>query len=277
MEKRTERHFANGSVYCLALGDGKLIEVTDTFLPFYTKDAIGRKQNMLLKDDANSYGSREERWMVGVSTMSGCPVGCKFCATGQMKSPWRSCSADEIVEQVEWVVSLHPDVNPRKCKEFKVNMTRMGEPALNWDNVHKAADILRQHYPNVHVFISTIGIKGTDFSWIEGDVTLQISLHSFDEAHRNWLIPVTNKMTIKELGQIRTKSNLKTTVNLTLVDESDFDIDKLKKYFDPAHFFIKLSPINKNATSEGNNLGSGVIKGRNLDLADEEEESVACL
>jgi hypothetical protein len=51
-------------------------------------------------------------------------------------------------------------------------------------------------------------------------------------------------MSIEELGQIRTKSNLKTTINLTLVDESDFDADKLEKYFDKEHFFVKLSPIN---------------------------------
>ena len=42
------------------------------------------------------------------------------------------------------------------------------------------------------------------------------------------LIPINNLMTIEELGQIRTRSNQKTTVNLTLVDEKDFDIEKLR-------------------------------------------------
>lgn len=45
--EKKHRDFANGSVYCFALEDGKLIESTDTFLPFYTKDAIGKKQNKL--------------------------------------------------------------------------------------------------------------------------------------------------------------------------------------------------------------------------------------
>ena len=128
----------------------------------------------------------------------------------------------------------------------------------------KAAEILREKYPNVHIYVSTVGIKGTDFSWIEGNITLQISLHSFDEKQRDWLIPITNKMTLEELGQIRTKSNLKTTINMTLVNESDFDIEKLQKYFDKDYFFIKLSPINKNATSEMNNMGDGIIEGINL-------------
>ena len=261
LTEKKARHFANGSVYCFALPDGKLIESTDTFLPFYTKDAIGKKQNKL-----NNYelGDRTERWMIGISCMSGCPVHCKFCATGQMKGKFRCLTAEEMVEQVDWIRNLHSEIDTNKCKEFKVNMTRMGEPALNWDNVHKATKILRDKYPNVHIYVSTIGIKGTDFSWIEGNTTLQISLHSFDEDHRNWLIPYKNKMTLEELGAIRTKSNLKTTINMTLVNEDDFDLALLEKYFDKEHFFIKLSPINKNETSDANNLGDGIIEGINL-------------
>jgi hypothetical protein len=49
-----------------------------------------------------------------------------------------------------------------------------------------------------------------------------------------------------------------------LVDESDFDADKLEKYFDKEHFFVKLSPINPNNISEKNNLGNGIIEGVNL-------------
>jgi 23S rRNA (adenine2503-C2)-methyltransferase len=71
-------------------------------------------------------------------------------------------------------------------------------------------------------------------------------------------------MSIEELGQIRTESNLKTTVNMTLVDEEDFDIEKLRINFDPSHFFIKLSPINPNSISDKNELGSGVIEGINI-------------
>ena len=85
-----------------------------------------------------------------------------------------------------------------------------------------------------------------------------------DEEHRNWLIPYKNKMSIEELGKVRTDSNLKTTINLTLVNENDFDIDRIKKYFDKDKFFIKISPINPNTTSEKNGLGSGVVEGINL-------------
>lgn len=45
------KSFKNGTVYCLRLEDGMLVETTDTFLPYYTKDAIGRKQNFLDNDN----------------------------------------------------------------------------------------------------------------------------------------------------------------------------------------------------------------------------------
>ena len=61
-----KKEFANGIVYALETKDGFLVEVTDTFLPYYTKDAIGRKQNKLKNYEL---GSRKERWLIGVSVM----------------------------------------------------------------------------------------------------------------------------------------------------------------------------------------------------------------
>ena len=130
--------------------------------------------------------------------------------------------------------------------------------------IKKDVFIITEKYHNTHHYISTIGIKGSDFSFIKGNITLQISLHSFNDEKRNWLIPYKNKMTIKDLGQIRTESNLKTTINLTLVDTSDFNAKKLKKWFDKEYFFVKLSPINPNNISEKNHLGNGVVEGVNL-------------
>lgn len=262
VQEINSKHFTNGSVYALTLEDGMPVECTDTFLPFYTKDAANMGTN-ILKD--NCVGDRSERWMFGVSTMSGCPVGCKFCATGNMKG-WRNLSWVEICYQIAWIMQRDEniDISPEHSKEFKINYTRMGEPFLNIDNVQRAIEYIDEHFDNAHHFVSTIGIKGSDFSWIKDNITLQISLHSLDEDRRRELIPINNLMTIEELGQIRTKSNLKTTVNLTLVDEADFDIEKLQKYFDPEYFFIKLSPINENEFSEANGLGAGIIEGTNL-------------
>lgn len=261
------KSFANGKVYALRTDDGFLVEVTDTFLPYYTKDCINDNTNKLVEEDCKDttglLGSRKERWMIGVSCMSGCPVGCKFCATGQLKK-FRNLTCDEIMEQVEFVLSKNPEYNFEETMEHKINYTRMGEPFLNIDAVKSAIYSLDSKYNGIHHYISTIGLKGSDFSWIKDNITLQISLHSLDEERRHDLIPISNLMSIEELGQIRTQSNLKTTVNMTLVDFADFNIHKMKTYFDKDYFFIKLSPINENIISKKNHMGSGVIDSINI-------------
>lgn len=260
LTETNHKHFANGSVYCMQTDDGFFIESTDTFLPYYTKECINDKTNRLSSFDTTD---RKERWMIGVSCMSGCPVRCKFCATGKMKK-WRNLTADEIVAQVEMMINKNPDYDFGAAKEHKINYTRMGEPFLNIENVRKAIEIIDEIYPNTHHYISTIGIRGSDFSFVKDNITLQFSVHSTDEAHRDWLIPFPKKMTLEEIGQVRTQSNLKTTINMTLVDTSDFDINVFKRYFPTEHFFVKLSPINPNSISEKNNLGKGVITQTNL-------------
>lgn len=244
------KSFKNGKVYCLDI-DGFLIETTDTFLPYET---------IKCKYDPSVIGSRLDRWMIGVSTMSGCPVGCKFCATGNMKK-WRNLSYDEIINQVMFIISQN-SFDPNLSKEFKINYTRMGEPFFNLENVKNAITYISWIIPNTHHYVSTVGLKDSDFSFVEGNITLQLSLHSTDEQRRKDLIPIKNLMSIKELGQIRTKSNKKTTLNMSLLDIKDFDINVIKDNFDPDYFFIKLSPINENEYASNNGINKGVIYGK---------------
>jgi len=259
MEIVSSRAFANGNVYAIRLDDGMMIETTETFLPTYTKHCINGTNAL----DDGELGDRSQRWMIGVSVMSGCPCGCKFCATGQMPK-WRNLTQTEIVDQVELMLSMNRGYHPKDSAEFKVNYTRMGEPFFNTVAVVGAIGCIDQIADNVHHYVSTIGIKGSDFSWIKGNITLQLSLHSCDEERRSELIPFSKLMSIAELGRIRTFSDLKTTLNMTLVDVGDFEIDILKKHFDPEHFFVKLSPINVNEVSESNEMGAGIIQQQNL-------------
>lgn len=260
LKELCHKDFANGTAYAMSCLDGYPIEITDTFLPTYTKDCAALRANRLT---SSCLGDRSERWMIGVSVMSGCPVGCKFCATGQLNG-WRCLSSEEIVAQVQFAVSKHPEIKPNSCFEFKINYTRMGEPMLNVYQLRKAIREISSLYPNAHHYVSTIGICGMDTGWVRDNITLQLSLHSLDNARRDDLIPFPRKLSIHALGRVRTNSNLKTTLNMTLVDEADFDISILRRYFDPDYFFIKLSPINPNAVSDSHSLGSGIIQQTNI-------------
>lgn len=114
---RNFKSFKNGFVYLLYTNDGYPVETTDTFLPYYTKDAIGKNQNKLVSSDL---GSRADRWMIGVSVMSGCPVGCKFCATGKLDK-WRKLTTEEMVAQVDFIIAKNSNIYPLDSREFKIN------------------------------------------------------------------------------------------------------------------------------------------------------------
>lgn len=62
MKELRKKTFKNGVVYCLQLEDGFLVETTDTFLPYYTKDAIGRHQNKLDNNELGGpHGALDDR------------------------------------------------------------------------------------------------------------------------------------------------------------------------------------------------------------------------
>lgn len=148
LEYVRQRDFANGAVYMLRTEDGYLLEVTDTYLPFYTKDCINKHTNELKQGVLES---RANRWMIGVSCMSGCPVHCSFCATGKLKK-WRSLTAEEIFEQVKYILDKNKEWNPINSQEFKINYTRVGEPFLNIDNVKKAMKLVDDYVKNKSIY-----------------------------------------------------------------------------------------------------------------------------
>jgi len=268
------KSFANGNVYALRTTSGGTVETTDTFLPMYTQDAIGRKTNVLERAD---YGDRKNRWMIGVSTLSGCPVKCRFCACNEFteRKGWKALSVQDMLDQVEFVLKNNPEYSPANAQDFKVLFTRMGEPGLNSEAVLGALTALHDRFPNATAAISTIGVATGDFlegllarslEWRKDFIQLQFSLHSTDEAYRKWIIPVKllSFEALAEFGQrwkANPKNQRKITLNFTLTttkEENDtgrkFDPQELGRRFDPSKYFIKLSPLNENVTSNKNHL-----------------------
>jgi 23S rRNA (adenine2503-C2)-methyltransferase len=142
----------------------------------------------------------EKRLTLCVSTQVGCPLGCKFCATGSMGFT-RNLTAGEIVDQVIQV--------QRKTQNRITNLVYMGmgEPMLNYDNVMKSIDIINDDRGlNIgarHITISTAGYadKIRQLADEERPVKLALSLHSLDNEKRISLMPITKKFSVDELIQ----------------------------------------------------------------------------
>ena len=77
MKELNTKLFTNGFVSVLQLDDGKLIETTSTCLPGQTEIRLTHNKDNKVDPNAFSVDNWKEKWTVGVSTQSGCPIRCK--------------------------------------------------------------------------------------------------------------------------------------------------------------------------------------------------------
>lgn len=172
---------------------------------FISKDGKSGKAILVLED-----GSKIEtalmihpgnRNTACLSCQVGCPLACKFCASG--KSFKRNLTIDEILLQaIFWGRYL-------KSKKFG-NLTNIvfmgsGEPFLNYQNVFKSIDYLNNpEYFDISsrkISVSTIGIVDgiRKMSNEKNKVNLAISLHFTDDKTRANIMPGTRKYPLKRL------------------------------------------------------------------------------
>ncbi|HEV2771214.1 MAG TPA: 23S rRNA (adenine(2503)-C(2))-methyltransferase RlmN [Thermoleophilaceae bacterium] len=130
---------------------------------------------------------RDGRRSVCVSSQSGCPLTCTFCATGAMRFG-RNLTTSEILDQ-----ALH--FRRRSAVDHVVFMG-MGEPLLNLGAVLAACDRLSDLGVSArHTAISTVGwIPGIERLATDGPpVRLALSLHAPEDALRSELMPVNER------------------------------------------------------------------------------------
>ena len=137
---------------------------------------------------------RDGRRSLCLSSQSGCPLTCTFCATGQMAFG-RNLTSSEILDQ-----ALHV----RRITEVDhAVFMGMGEPMLNLDEVLAAA----RRLPDVGVThrrttVSTVGwMPGlTRFvDEVDEPIRLALSLHAPDDELRSRIMPVNDRYPLREV------------------------------------------------------------------------------
>ena len=136
---------------------------------------------------------RDGRRSVCVSSQSGCPLTCTFCATGSMKFG-RNLTASEILDQVLHFRRIEP-------VDHLVFMG-MGEPMMNLDHVLAAA----RRLPDVGIThrrttVSTVGWVPGIRQLTESDMPIRLafSLHAPDDELRSQIMPVNERYPIAEV------------------------------------------------------------------------------
>ena len=144
----------------------------------------------------------EGRLTVCVSSQVGCPMACRFCATGK-GGLQRSLAVHEIVDQV---LSVREVMDQRPSH---VVFMGMGEPLLNVESVLAAIDCLCTDLGMAQrqITVSTVGVPRTLPRLAElalerlgrAQFTLAVSLHAPDQQLREELIPTAHAYPIEVL------------------------------------------------------------------------------
>ncbi len=133
------------------------------------------------------------RRSICVSSQSGCPLTCTFCATGAMKFA-RNLTTSEILDQ-----ALH---FRRMDRVDHCVFMGMGEPMLNLDAVLGACERLPDlGITHRRTAISTVGwIPGIErLTECELPLRLALSLHAAEEALRSELMPVNERYPLADV------------------------------------------------------------------------------
>jgi 23S rRNA (adenine2503-C2)-methyltransferase len=195
---------------------------------------------------------RDGRRSLCLSSQSGCPLTCTFCATGQMRFA-RNLTAWEIVEQ-----ALHfRRTRDRQGAPGRVDhavFMGMGEPMMNLDSVLRACAQL----PDIGITHRRTAISTV--RWIPGiervaadpmPLRLALSLHSADDALRTELMPVNERYPLAQVIEAceafyarKRRMVFVEYVMLAGVNDTHAQAAALAAALDPKIFKVNLIPYN---------------------------------
>jgi 23S rRNA (adenine2503-C2)-methyltransferase len=196
---------------------------------------------------------RDGRRSVCISSQSGCPLTCSFCATGQMRFR-RNLTAWEILDQALHFRRIEPIDH--------VVFMGMGEPMLNFDAVVAAAlrlpDLGVTHRRTT---VSTVGwLPGlTRFiDEVDAPIRLALSLHAPTDALRSEIMPVNDRYPLEGvIGEcvryydLRHRKVFVEYVMLAGVNDSLGHAHGLAELLDPKIFKVNMIPYNPTGMFDG--------------------------
>ena len=221
---------------------------------------------------------RHEKWVLIVSTLKGCPVGCPICDAG---GDYRgTLTSDEILAQVEYLVHRYYKDGRCPVPKLKVQFARMGDPALNDHMLAVLRELPgRLDLPGLLPCFSTVAPAGRDDFMEElakikhelyggGRFQMQFSIHTTDEVAKRTLIPMKT-WDLKKMASFGDRffedGDRKVTLNFAPAVGFELEPEVLAPLFSPLRFAVKLTPINPTFASQRNGL-TGLINPADKDL-----------
>ena len=191
-----------------------------------------------------------------VSSQVGCNMSCAFCESGRLKKV-RNLEAYEIVEQVLLIEEAEG------VRISHIVMMGIGEPFDNYDNVIRFINIVNNDkgiaIGSRHITVSTCGIvpKIKEFSKLDKQVNLAISLHAANDELRRKLMPIDKAYpldllmdTIKEYLRNDGRRVTFEYIMLKDVNDKEENAKELAKLIKGMNAYVNLIPYNETSHIE---------------------------
>jgi len=186
-----------------------------------------------------------------VSSQVGCNMGCKFCESGRRKKVRNL----EVYEMVLQILMIEEDLGERISH---VVVMGIGEPFDNYDNLVNFFKIINDPKGLAigarHITVSTCGIvpKIYEFSELDLQINLAISLHAPSDEVRNKIMPINRAYPLSELipalKAYLEKTNRRITFEYVLlsgINDREEDALELAKLIKGINSYVNLIPYNE--------------------------------
>lgn len=262
-------NYSKGELETLSIGDyGKKYNVKADFLGYH--DEIAGVPNTYCMP-------LSEKWVVTISTQYGCVMRCTFCDVPNVK--WRgNASFDDLKAQLYNAISLFPEV--KYTERLNLHFARMGEPIFNeavfefsrWmiANKRQIARDTGLSIEVLHPVLTTSSprkfkqLEERILEWCRikndlynGQAGLQLSINSTSDEQRSKTYS-DMQIYLEDLARIADKLpepvSRKYCLNFAYATGNEVDGQKLAKWFDPAKFMCKITPIHNNNACRENDI-----------------------
>lgn len=193
----------------------------------------------------------EDRRTLCISSQVGCAMGCRFCATAQVR-PVRDLTTGEIISQI-WEVQR---ALPSTKRLTNLVFMGMGEALANYDQLVKALTIITAewglNFSPRRVTVSTVGLVPQMRRLLEEtNVNLTVSLTATTDRLRNDLMPVNKRYPLQQLLDTCRTLPLAPRKRITFaytmlkgVNDSDVDAKRLTGLLHGLRAKVNLIPFN---------------------------------
>lgn len=263
-----------GAIFCDTVNNLEWLYVGD-----YGKESNIKANFLGLTKEINSVPHHEvnleDKMVVTISTQKGCPMKCRFCDCPKVHFGGNA-TKEELAFEVEHAIRSS---RCRHTKRFNLHLARMGEPALNAQNVidfliKDFRDVVNRNMfaDNIHPVFTTMlpkslgkgkmagilqafcDLKNTVY---DGEAGIQLSINSTDDEQRDYLfngmsLPLSD---IAEIAAYLPKPNgRKYTLNFPVASNTILDAGVLDNLFEKDKFIVKITPIHETHTANDNNI-----------------------